>query len=132
MLVALILLAVSLGACSSGSAGTPARTGLTVTYWETPSSEPQRRTLRCDPAAGTVPRPAVACRRLATRGGQLFAPIPPDTVCTQIYGGPQRARVVGNVGGKRVWATFTRQDGCQISRWNALAPWLLPSGSITR
>lgn len=129
--VTLALVALSLGACSFGSAGTSGRTALTVTYWETPTSTPVRWTLRCNPARGTLPRPAVACRRLADRNGKLFAPVPPDTVCTQIYGGPQRARVLGTVEGSRLRATFTRQDGCEISRWNALAPWLLPSGEIT-
>ena len=78
------------------------------------------------------PRPAVACRRLAAGGPKLFAPLPPNVVCTQIYGGPQKARVVGTVAGRRVRATFTRTDGCQISRWQALSPWLLPPGGVTR
>jgi len=87
--------------------------------------------LRCDPARGTLPRPAVACRRLAAGGPRLFAPLSDDLLCTQIYGGPQVARVVGTVAGKRVWATFSRQDGCHISRWNRLSPWLLPAGGVT-
>ena len=61
----------------------------------------------------------------------LFAPLPKGIVCTLIYGGPQKARVVGTVGGKRIWATFTRQNGCHIARWNRLTPWLLPPGGIT-
>ncbi len=60
----------------------------------------------------------------------LFAPLPKNIVCTEIYGGPQKARIVGTVAGKRIWATFTRQDGCRIDRWNRLAPWLLPPGGI--
>ena len=51
--------------------------------------------------------------------------------CTQIYGGPQMARVVGTIAGRRVWATFNRTDGCQISRWERLSPWLLPAGGVT-
>lgn len=61
----------------------------------------------------------------------LFAPVPKNVVCTEIYGGPQKARVTGTVGGNRIWATFTRQNGCQIDRWNRLSPWLLPPGGVT-
>ncbi len=62
---------------------------------------------------------------------KLFAPLRKDMVCTEIYGGPQRARVVGTVDGKRVWATFTRRDGCEIDRWQRISPWLVPPGGVT-
>jgi hypothetical protein len=128
----LAALAVAALLAEGASAGTGAPTALRVTYWEnaaktTPSST---RTLRCSPPRGTLPRPVAACRRLARRGAALFAPTPPDIACTQIYGGPQKARVVGVVGGKRVWATFTRTNGCEIARWNRLVPWLLPAGRM--
>ena len=61
----------------------------------------------------------------------MFAPVPKDIVCTEIYGGPQKARVIGTVAGHRIWATFTRENGCQIYRWNRLSPWLLPRGGVT-
>ena len=65
-------------------------------------------------------------------GGRApFAPLPPDTVCTEIYGGPQRARVTGLLDGRHVWATFTRSNGCHIARWAKLSPWLLPPGGPT-
>jgi hypothetical protein len=132
-LAVLALCAAALGTGGSVAAGSPAQTALTITYWESgvTDSEPVRWTLRCNPARGTLPRPALACRRLAAGGAKLFAPVPPSTVCTQIYGGPQVARVVGTLAGKRVWATFSRRDGCQIARWNRLSPWLLPPGGIT-
>lgn len=125
--------AAALVACAAGSAGTASQTWLNVTYWDNgiDLSAPVRWTLRCDPPRGTLARPARACNRVATGGTKLFAPIPPDVACTQIYGGPQVARVVGVVSGKRIWATFSRQDGCQISRWNKLSPWLLPPGGVT-
>ena len=41
--------------------------------------------------AGRSARPARACTRLATGGPKLFAPLPPNVVCTEIYGGPQKA-----------------------------------------
>lgn len=121
-------------ACASGSAGTLSPTTLTVKYWENGmgSVDAQTWTLRCNPARGTLPRPEIACRRLAAGGAKLFAPIPPSAVCTEVYGGPQVARIVGTVAGKRVWTTFTRQNGCHISRWDRLSPWLLPAGGVTR
>jgi hypothetical protein len=76
-----------------------------------------RRTLRCGPPGGSLPRPGSACRRLnALR--DPFAPVPKDTVCTEIYGGPQVARVRGTHRGVRVDAAFNRRNGCEIGRWN--------------
>jgi hypothetical protein len=133
-LVVLLVAAVALTACAAGSAGSPGATALKVTYWENgrDGSAPVVWTLRCDPARGTLPRPVRACRRLAAGGPKLFAPVPPDTACTEIYGGPQVARVVGIVQGTRIWTTFTRVNGCEIERWNRVSPWLLPSGGVTR
>ena len=81
-------------------------------------------TFGCGTARGTVPRPVRACARLLAGGAKLFAPLPKDAVCTEIYGGPQKARVVGTVNGRRVHATFTRTNGCEISRWQRISPWL--------
>jgi hypothetical protein len=127
---ALALLA--LAAAGAALSGTPAPTSLRVTYWEDGSRTlPDATwTVRCNPPRGTLHRPAVACRKLAAGGPRLFAPLPHDIVCTQIYGGPQKARVVGTVSGKRVRAVFTRTNGCEIGRWNALSPWLLPRGGV--
>jgi subtilisin inhibitor-like len=119
----------ALGVSAAGSAGTSPVTALKVTYWENPakSSDHQTWTLRCDPIGGTLSRPSVACRRLETLGVKLFRPVPRGAVCTEVYGGPQVARVIGTVEGERVWAKFSRTNGCQIDRWNRLSPWLLPA-----
>jgi len=132
-LAILVLAAAALAASVPGSAGTAATTSLTVTFWEDGSRSADRATwtLRCNPARGTLPRPGIACRRLAAGGPGLFAPPPRYSVCTEIYGGPQVARVVGFVQGKRIWASFNRTNGCQISRWDGLSPWLLPRGGVT-
>lgn len=123
-----VLIMLVVGVSDAPSAGSA--TSLRVTYWED-GSRPGSSvtwTLRCNPPRGSLPRRAVACRRLAAGGSTLFAPIPPDTACTEIYGGPQQARVVGTISGKRIWTTFTRTNGCEIGRWNRLSPWLLPPG----
>jgi Subtilisin inhibitor-like len=130
LLVALVI-AVTVAAAAVGAAPTP--TSLQITYWED-SAKPAESvtwTLRCDPARGSLRHPLRACRRLAQGGIALFAPTPKNVVCTEIYGGPQRARVVGTVNGRRIWATFTRSDGCAISRWQRISPWLVPPGGVT-
>lgn len=123
---------LALAAGSSLHAGTSAGTSLRVSYWEDGSGTPDSVwTLRCAPAGGSLARPARACKKLAAGGTKLFASFPPDTVCTEIYGGPQRARIVGTLAGKRVWTTLTRTNGCEISRWARVSPWLLPPGGVT-
>jgi hypothetical protein len=60
-----------------------------------------------------------------------FAQVPQDAICTQIYGGPQKAVVKGTIGSQRIWASFRRRNGCEISRWASFSPWLLPPGRVT-
>ena len=129
LLAAVTALALPLAAGAAPSSGTTIR----VAYWESGArtAPDEVWTLRCDPARGTLAKPAVACRRLAAGGAKLFAPVPKGMACTEIYGGPQMARVVGVVDGRRVWATLTRSDGCQIERWSRFVPWLLPPGGST-
>ena len=120
-------------ACSSAAAGPADEASLRISFWEdgrgaTPDVV---WTLRCDPAAGSLARPARACDRLDEAGAKVFAPLPKNIVCTEIYGGPQRARVVGTVAGKSIWVTFNRTNGCNIDRWQRVSPWLLPPGGVT-
>jgi hypothetical protein len=130
MRASLVTALVAATVVAASAAGTSSTTALRVTYWAD-SSSPTRSvtwTLHCDPARGTLRRPARACARLAAGGPRLFAPLPGNIVCTEIYGGPQRARVVGTVDGRRIWATFARTNGCEIDRWQRISPWLVPPG----
>ena len=77
-------------------------------------------TLRCGPVGGTLPDAAAACLTLA-RLDAPFAPTPPGTACSQVYGGPQVARVIGRFRGRDIWATFRRRDGCETDRWSKIA-----------
>jgi len=81
--------------------------------------------LECHPAGGTHPHAAEACARLdrmTTWGKDTFAPVPPDSMCTMVYGGPATAHVTGTWAGRPVDARYDRSNGCEISRWNALEP----------
>jgi hypothetical protein len=132
-LVAIIAVAVT-GVAGDSTAAASKQASLTITYWqdETVPAEFTRRTLRCGPAGGTLANRRRACAKLSVLAASSFAPVPADAICTQIYGGPQKAVVKGTIGGQRVWASFRRRNGCEIARWQRFSPWLLPAGGGTR
>jgi hypothetical protein len=69
------------------------------------------------------PDPEAACAALDQHGELAFFSMPnPDVVCTQQFGGPQRAHVTGEFRGRTVDRNFNRTDGCEISTWDSLAP----------
>lgn len=107
------------GSSDSGSGSAPASaTELTVTVQPQGDAGPARTwTLRCDPPGGNHPRVRTACTRLTAAA---LRPLPPDTICTQIYGGPQTARVRGRIDGRPVDARFGRSNGCEIHRWDSV------------
>ncbi|MCW2974073.1 MAG: serine protease inhibitor [Thermoleophilia bacterium] len=43
-------------------------------------------------------------------------------VCTQVYGGAERATVTGMRDTERINVTFSRTNGCEIARWDAASP----------
>ena len=108
-------------------------TKLTVTYRADAKSTPVIMDLACEPAGGDHPRSSEACERLAAveqEGSDPFAAPAPDEMCTFIYGGPQSATVVGTWNGTDVRATFSRTNGCEISRWDAIEPVLSPTATV--
>ncbi len=48
-----------------------------------------------------------------------------DRVCTQIYGGPETARISGQIEGRRIERRFSRSDGCRVADWERAQP-LIP------
>jgi len=120
--VLIVVIAAVVG-CGSSSAGTLAGpTSLRIAYFDNGRGEDATTswTLRCDPAAGTLPRRAAACQKLDTMKNP-FAPPPKDLQCTQIYGGPGQAVITGTYEGKRVWVLLAQRNGCEIARWRKLA-----------
>jgi hypothetical protein len=85
------------------------------------------RTLSCDPAGGDHPHAAEACRTLAALDDP-FAPLPPGTIATMIYGGPETVTVDGHWQGRPVHAEFNRTNGAEIHRWERLGPVLHLTG----
>jgi hypothetical protein len=104
-----------------------AATSLSIAVSPTGAAPWHHATLTCDPTGGTFSHPAAACGRLA-RMRTPFAPVPKAAVCTDIYGGPDVARVIGRFRGRDIWAVFRRRNGCEIARWSAVS-FLLGSGA---
>ncbi|TDC11236.1 hypothetical protein E1265_30095 [Streptomyces sp. 8K308] len=78
-------------------------------------------TLTCDPAGGDHPEADAACETLLA-SEQPFETTDEGTLCTYMYGGPAHATVEGVWEGESVSTEFTRSDGCEIARWDALVP----------
>ena len=116
LLAAILALLVGCGS-DRGASGAP-RYDLTVTFWpQGKAGESRTATLTCDPDGGTHPNPAAACDALLQHEDAL-RPLAGDMACTEIYGGPQLA----TISGAGVHALLSRTNGCEISRWEALAP----------
>jgi hypothetical protein len=58
----------------------------------------------------------------------VFEPVSGMTACTQQYGGPETATVKGTLHGEPIDAKFSRVNGCEIARWEEVAPLLEAAG----
>ena len=103
-----------------GDSSPAAGTSLEIVVTAAEGAEPATYELTCDPAGGDHPQPAQACAAIVAAGVKVFDPVPSDQMCTMIYGGPQTATVKGTYEGTEVDASFSRQDGCEIDRWEKL------------
>jgi hypothetical protein len=115
-----ILLAAGCGADAEEDRAGAAATGEThltiVVQPDGPEGEARQDVLRCPGDA-----------RCAKLDPEAFAPTPADVACTEIWGGPATAKVTGRLNGRPLEATFSRNNGCEIARWDALQ-WLLGPG----
>ncbi|HSJ93412.1 MAG TPA: SSI family serine proteinase inhibitor [Gaiellaceae bacterium] len=120
------------GGDTSGPGGDDAEpaTALELTVW--PEGQDAGRaeswTLECDPAGGTHPAPDTACTLLADNA-DLLEPLPDDVMCTQQFGGPEQASIRGTFQGREVDLRYSRANGCEIARWERLAPVLQADAS---
>ncbi len=125
-----LALALAAVATAASAGGAPA-TKLTIDVWpqgRTVATGHVHYTLRCSPAAGTVPRPGNACAVLA-RLAHPFAATAPATACPSLVLGPQEAHVVGTVRGTRVNAWLNLAH-CGVARWN-LVKAIVPEPKLT-
>jgi hypothetical protein len=70
-----------------------------------------------------------ACIRLAepmVESRLVSPPLPGERVCTDIYGGPDIARIEGTLNDQAVNTTIDRTNGCGISDWDNLLVGILP------
>ena len=127
--VASLVALAALSACGSESssdggsnadAPAAATTSLTIKVAASEGADPKTYTLTCDPAGGDHPQPQQACDAIAKAGASVFEPVPSDTTCTTVFGGPEKATITGTYQGKDVDASFSRQNGCETDRWEKL------------
>jgi hypothetical protein len=118
-----LIACLTLVACGSDDEGEDGRTAaagpegasLTVKVQPKGPKGPTRRTrIVCE----RLGEGSELCRRLGDLTAKRLAPVPPDIACAEIYGGPARARVTGELRGERIDARFDRTDACEIKRWN--------------
>ena len=113
--VALILCAALVAGCGEDDepAATPAPASVADLVVEV---EPGGKgtTVRCSAEAD--------CPDIAAVKPETFEPTPGDVACTQQYGGPETATVKGTFKGEHVDAGFSRENGCEIARWEDARP----------
>jgi hypothetical protein len=66
--------------------------------------------------------PARACRHARRIAGFLARRPARGRACTQIFGGPERARVTGRIGSRRIDRRLSRTDGCRIADYDRVVP----------
>jgi hypothetical protein len=122
-----LLALLVVGACAAfPAAATAGLIALKIEFKVDAGSQPRVLTLRCaERATGTVRNPAAACTRLQRLGRGAFRPTPPNTACTEIFGGPSTASITGSFLGFPLWVKLSRSNGCEIARWQRVA-FLLP------
>ncbi len=77
----------------------------------------QSESISCGPDSG--------CDEAAAQlTAEDFEPTPPQTACTEIFGGPETATIAGTLGGEQVSAELSRANGCEIERFDRFLPLL--------
>jgi hypothetical protein len=109
---------VAAPASSGSSAPAKPKVSLTITVQNGPGGAVKHWTLRCDPAGGTHPNPAAACKALMAIKDPFAAP-PTGQMCPMILASAKRAIFNGTWFGTPVNKTIL-DGGCYLSRWTKL------------
>ncbi|ONK12701.1 SSI family serine proteinase inhibitor [Streptomyces sp. MP131-18] len=126
--LALVASAAVPAAAVAGHAPEEAANRLVITVADSGTAADGTHELICGPAGGDHPDPAGACEAVE-RADRPFDAVAEDALCTYVHGGPATAEIEGVWNGERVRATFSRVDGCEIARWDALVPALPEIGA---
>lgn len=122
--IAASCMSLLLASCATGS-GQESHTRLDIAIRENGTDISQQYTLECSgeqaAASSTLPDASKACLQLELEPSVITGKSDPDEICTEIYGGPQRAEVSGTLHGDPVDARFSRHNGCAIERWDTAA-----------
>ena len=86
-----------------------------------PGGEPPAEALLTCPGAAAPP---AACEALDDLPDDPAAPVPADTPCTEIYGGPDVVTITGTLEGEEIDTELTRENGCEIERFDRFIPLL--------
>jgi hypothetical protein len=86
---------------------------LTITVKTDEGAEPKTTEVTC-----AAPEDSEVCQALAALDPDTLKPVPGNVACTQQYGGPETATIKGTLNGEPVDASFSRVNGCEITRWN--------------
>lgn len=121
----LVVLAVTLGACGGGEPENELSSRIELSVQIDEKAKPKTATLSCP---GTSAKERDICAALEVVAPKVFEPVPVDQACTAIYGGPRRATATGTYQDEPVSATFNQENGCEIARWNQIAPVLKALG----
>jgi hypothetical protein len=108
------------GASASGGTSSPAaaKVSLNLVVLNGPSTTPKRWTLRCDPAGGTHPHAATACRALLALKDPFALP-KAHHMCPMIVASDKRVVFTGTYFGAKVHRTII-DGGCDLARWSEL------------
>ena len=107
---------------ASGTTAPPAASGtelvVTLDADGKGGKPPQQRVVSC-PGSGRE-----VCDAIAGLPANATSQTPPNSPCTQIYGGPDTLVVQGRLNGDPVNARLSRSDGCEIERFDRFVPML--------
>ena len=104
---------------ASPTSSAAVKNSLTITYQATPESKVQKWSLKCQPTAGTMKNAKGACKLLLAISNP-FKKADPAEMCAEIFESAEVATVKGTWNGKKVSASFAKNNSCEISRWKTL------------